>query len=237
MPDLDPILITIDGRRFWRDPADGRTVPYIAGGSEDADTGAGSGDDAGTGTDPGKGDAGTDAGKTFTQADLDRLAGKRAAEAARKAKADIDAYLKSEKDAADLAAMDDVARAKAEADTARAEAASIRAEAAAERLAAKVERWLLAEGVAESALTRATRLLALAPDASDDDIAAEIDAVKADVPGLFTPATGTGKPNPPRPATGTPPPPPKGGQPPADPTTEAHAELRRMGLEPRKTAA
>lgn len=174
---------------------------------------------------------------TLTQAQVDAIVKREKAEATRKAEKDVKDYLSAQKAEADKAAMTEADRAKAEAAEIIAAAAADRAAAAAERLAAKVERRLLAEGVAESALTRATRLLALAPDASDDDIAAEIDAVKADVPGLFTPATGTGKPNPPRPATGTPPPPPKGGQPPADPTTEAHAELRRMGLEPRKTAA
>lgn len=238
MAEPDPILTIIDGKRFWRDPVDGRTVPYIAGGSEDGGDGTG---DGGTGGDPGTGGDGGDAGKTFTQADLDRIAGQRANEARRKAEKDMKDFLAAQKAEADLAAMDDVARAKAEADTARAEAAAVRAEAAAERQAAKVERRLLSAGLEESSLARATRLLNLDSDASDDDIDADIAAVKTELPGLFT-ATGdgAGKPNPPKPPAGKVPTPPKGGQSDLDATAAAHAELRRMGLEPQprtKTAA
>lgn len=244
MAEPDPILTIIDGKRFWRDPVDGRTVPYISGGSEDGgDGGDGTGDggtggDTGTGT--GTGDGG-DAGKTFTQADLDRIAGQRANEARRKAEKDMKDFLAAQKAEADRAAMTEADRAKAEAAEIIAAAAADRAAAAAERQAAKVERRLLAAGLEESSLARATRLLNLDSDASDDDIDADIAAVKTELPGLFT-ATGdgAGKPNPPKPPAGKVPTPPKGGQSDLDATAAAHAELRRMGLEPQprtKTAA
>ena len=86
-----------------------------------------------------------------------------------------------------------------------------KAEAASERLAAKVERKLVAAGVTDAALARAARMVNLAPDASDDDIAAEVDALKADIPGLFTPAAAGGTPPAPSGVTGSNPPPP-GGQ-------------------------
>lgn len=239
MAEPDPILITIDGKRFWRDPVDGRTVPYITGGSEDGgDGGDGTGDGGDTGTGTGTGDGG-DAGKTFTQADLDRIAGQRANEARRKAEKDMKDFLAAQKAEADRAAMTEADRAKAEAAEIIAAAAADRAAAAAERLAARVERHLLAADVPSTGVADVAELVKVAPDASDEDITEAIGALKDRLPGLFAPAaTGGGKPNPPKPPAGKVPNPPKGGQGDLDPTAAAHAELRRMGLEPRtKTAA
>ena len=178
--------------------------------------------------------------KTFTQADLDKHAGRRAAEAAKKAEKDLKDYLAAEKQKLDLAAMDDASRATAEADRIKSEALAIKAEAAAERLAAKVERKLLAAGVPETALTRATRMVSLDADASDDDIAAEVDAIKEAVPGLFTPSS-TAPGTPPAPGAPAPAPakPPTGGAATGTPKEIAAEMFRRRGLPTRseKTAA
>lgn len=187
----------------------------------------------GTNDDTGSGD-GAPPAKTFTQADLDKIAGRRAAEAAKKAEKDLKDYLVAEKQRLDLAAMDDASRATAEADRIKAEANAIKAEAAAERLAAKVERRLLAAGVPETALTRATRMVTLEADATDDDIVAEVEALKTEIPGLFTPPT-TGSGEPPKPGAQPPAPakPPTGGAPAGDPKEAAKALLRARGITPR----
>lgn len=190
-------------------------------------------DTDGTTDDSGTDTGATGAGKTLTQADADKLAAKVRAEATRKAERDIKAYLAAEKEQHDLAAMDEVTRAKAEVTQARAEAAAVKAEAAAERQAAKVERRLLAAGVPDTALSRAVRTISLEADASDDDIVAEIEALKTEIPGLFTPtATGTAKPPP-----ATTPPPPKGGPATGTPNDIAKQQLIRMGVKPRSEAA
>lgn len=187
----------------------------------------------GTNDDTSSGD-GAPPAKTFTQADLDKIAGRRAAEAAKKAEKDLRDYLAAEKSKLDLAAMDDASRATAEADRIKAEANAIKAEASAERLAAKVERKLLAAGVPETALTRASRMVSLDADASDDDIVAEVEALKTEIPGLFTtPAPSNGEA--PKPGAQPPAPakPPTGGAPKGDPKEAAKALLRARGITPR----
>lgn len=187
--DLADLLIervTIDGREFWRDIERNRLLPVIRGGD-------GSDDDTGDDDDDTGDDDDASKGKTFTQAQVDRIAGRARKEAERATKKTIDEFLASQKSAADKTTMDEAARTKAEADEAKQAADTARAEAARERFEAKVERKLATAGVgkgldddkAQSALTRAVRLVDLDPDATDADIAAEIDALKADMPGLF----------------------------------------------------
>lgn len=95
------------------------------------------------------------------------------------------------------------------ANTAKAEADADKAAAAKEHLVAKVERRLAAAGVgagieddadgkkAAAALQRAVRMLDLKPDADDAAITSEIDALRDEVPALFTTSTGSGETPPP----------------------------------------
>lgn len=135
----------------------------------------------------------------ITSAQAQAIATREAAQAARKAKreaaeeftqelgiplADAKALIEKAR-SAEEAAKDEATKARDEAAAARQEAERIKAEAKAELLAAKVERKLTAAGVPETALTRAVRMVALDPDADDDAIEAEIEALKGDVPALF----------------------------------------------------
>lgn len=76
-------------------------------------------------------------------------------------------------------------RAIADAEKAKGEAAADRAAAAKERLDARVERRLSAAGVPEAGLAALTPGIHLAPDASDDDIDAAIEALRTSLPGAF----------------------------------------------------
>lgn len=225
----DFTLIEHDGRMAWRHEPSGRVLPVLRGGSGEEDPppdggGAGAGDE----------------GKTFTQADLDRVAGAARAEAKRAAARELAEQLGCTVDeakakiaaaaAAEDAEKTEAQRAREAADAEKAAAATERAEAAKERLAAKVERHLLRAGVDEKALDRAHRLIDVTPDASDDDITTEIEALKADIPALFTPV-----------GTQTPPPsgrsrdarPPAGGQQTGTSEERARARRQRLGLAPK----
>lgn len=199
----------LNGRAYWRHVETGRIGVLVRGGDE--------GEDDNTGEGEGEGGTGNgDQPKTFTQAELDRTAGRARTEARKAAENALAEQLGVSVDEAktiiaNAKAIEDGKKSDADkaldaARTAQAAADAARAEAAAERLAAKVERKLTAAGVPESALTRAVRTLALDPDADDDAITAEIEALQADVPALFATSddTGDGK-------TKTPPPPAPGG--------------------------
>lgn len=188
----DPIR---DGRHWVF--ADGTRLPIVAGGSDEPD-----GEDG-----DGNGDGGGET-KTFTQAEVDRIAARARSEARKAAEREVRDYLDAQKTAADRSQLDEAARAKAEADEAKAQAEADRQAAKAERLAARIERRLVGAGVDDKALARAARLIDLDPadDPDDDTIAAEIDQLKTDVPGLFAANSGT--------TTATPPPGGTAGRPP-----------------------
>lgn len=188
-----------------------------------------------TTSDDSTGDTGASDEPTHTQAEVDKIVQRRLGEQKRKLEAEAQAAADKAKAEAERAAMDEADRIKAEAADAKAEADKARAEAAAERLTAKVERKLLAAGVPDSALARAVHLVQVDVDATDDDIAAEIEAVRADVPALFEPAKTDDGAKPP--AGGTPPPPPKGGQGQPTKNEQARELLRARGLTPRSEAA
>ncbi len=160
--------------------------------------------------------------KTFSQDDVTAAATRAAREAERKTRQRVEADLAEQLGCTiDEAKAKLAAAEKADADkktaadlaleaanTAKAEAAAEKAAAAKERLAAKVERKLVAAGVGQgieddpdgkksaAALARAARMVDLTPDADDDAIAAEIDALRAEIPALFT-STGSGETPPP----------------------------------------
>lgn len=131
---------------------------------------------------------------TLTQADVDKATKAAATKAEREAQERFEAWLKERKDEADRAAMDDVTRAKAEAEEARAEADRVRAEAAQERLHARIERKLGAAGAPESGIADLVPGVKVTPDASDEDLDTAIGALKERLPGAFT-ATSTPAPN------------------------------------------
>ncbi len=197
-------IVTRNGRDFIHDLARDRYLPVVSGGSEPSDPPP----DLDEGNLP----------KTFTQADLDRHAGRRAAEAKTAAERAIAEQLgvtveeaktiiaarKAEEDGKKTEAD----RALEAAKTAQADADRARTEAAADRLAAKVERKLAAAG----ASARAARMLDLPFDADDTTIDAEIEALKEDMPALFTATSDGEPPKPPPPGGGPAKKPPAGGQ-------------------------
>lgn len=135
--------------------------------------------------------------KTFTQEEVDRMVGRARGEAKRSAASELAEQLGCTVEeakakiaavtAADDALKSETQRALDAANEAKAEATRARAAADAERLAAKVERKLAAAGVDPKTLARATALVTVSPDADDDAIEAEVEALKADIPALFTP--------------------------------------------------
>jgi DNA-binding transcriptional MerR regulator len=96
----------------------------------------------------------------------------------------------------------------------KADAEKLKAEAAADRHAAKVERALIAAG----GNVKTARMIDLQPGATDDEIKTAVEALKTEIPALFTttgeaPAAGDGQnPNPQPPARGTAPKAPFGGK-------------------------
>lgn len=196
-PDFTPI--TIAGRP-WYQHVSGRLLPAVSGG--DGPEGEGE-----TETDPGPGDEGNKA--TLTQAQVDKIIGREKAAAKKAAENELKTWLEAQKGEADLATLDEAARAKAEADQAKAAADADRAAAAAERLAAKVERKLLKAGFDDKHLARIMKTVDLAPDVDDDDIDAEVQALTDTFGALITASTATGT----APSGKTPAKPPTGGQP------------------------
>jgi hypothetical protein len=164
-PEIEKLSLL--GVPFWVDRDRGRLIPVVRGGAEGDPPADPPADPP---TDP---PADPPADKTFTQAEVDRMMGRTRSEATKAARTEIESFLASEKAKTDEATLGEAAR----------------ADAARERFEAKVERKLGAAGVSDTAIARATRLVNLDPDASDDDIAAEIETLKTEVPGLFTSST------------------------------------------------
>lgn len=179
-----------------------------------------------------------DAGRTFTQADLDRIAarektqGRKAAEQAFAEQLGV-----SVTEAADIikahqqraeADKTEMQRAAEARQAAEQDAATARQEAAQVRHAAAVERALLTAGVAlpddgaDEALAGVARLVAADPGADAATITAAVSTLKIRFPGLFTRPASTGAPN------GDPGPGPRGGQPGKDRFT-AGIERARAG--------
>jgi DNA-binding transcriptional MerR regulator len=186
--------------------------------------------------------------KQFSQADLDRFAGRRAAEAKKaaakeladqlgmtldEAKALIENHRQAEEAKKDelTRAQEAAAQAKADADAARAEAARLAREQ-------MIDRKLVAAGVGsghpaearEGLLTRARAALQLAADADAEAIDAEIAATLALVPGLVAPPASNGQPPAPSGVTGGAQP-PAGGQP-GKSAIERGRERARAALRP-----
>lgn len=172
----------IDGLDLWVNPVTGRVWPHIRGAA----------DDDGDGDEP----------RTFTQDEVDRIVGQARGEARRSAANELAAELgctveeaKAKIDA--LTAADNASKTEAERLLAQAQAdaqsaAKDKADAAAERLAIRVEKALTAAKC--NSADRAVRLLDIPADADDDTIAAQVDALKGDIPALFTETTGGPKP-------------------------------------------
>lgn len=179
--------------------------------------------------------------KTFTQEEVDRMVGRARGEAKRSAASELAEQLGCTVEeakakiaaatAADDALKTETQRALDAATAAQAEAERARTAAAAERVAAKVERKLLKAGVDDKALGRAVGLVNVAPDADDDTIDTEIEALKVDVPALFTPTASDTKP----PAGATPPRPP--ARPGGDTKTAAERARERFERTHPKSAA
>jgi hypothetical protein len=120
-----------------------------------------------------------------SEADVQKAVEKAASKAKAEAKAEFDAFFAEQKRLADEAQLDEAGKANAEAQREREAAAADRAAAAKELHDAKVRRKLAAAGVPDAALDRAILLVTAAVGSTDDEIVADVEAVKATVPGLF----------------------------------------------------
>ncbi len=228
----DIMLITRNGRPFWREISTGREVPRIAGGNGDQPV-------------PPVPPTPPDAPPTFTQADIDAAIAKAAADKQTEIETTLGAPIA---DAATVvggvaaaieAQKSDTQRDQEAAAKALAEANQIKADAARERQGIAIEGALRAAGIAlpadptaaAAAIGQAAALVTVTADADPATIAAAVDTVKTTFPGLFTtqatpPPTGF--------VPGSNPPP----NPPASGTAEERAEATRARLFPfRKTAA
>lgn len=165
---------------------------------------------------PPAGDPAADAGKTFTQADLDRIVQREKASAGRSAATALAEQLgmpleDAKKALADFAAAQDAAKTQQQRDAealtaALAEADRAKAEAAGARHVVAIERELVRAGLAlpddaaerDEALTQAAALVAAQPGDDGTAIAAAVKATKRRWPGLFaTPQkAGSGDPGP-----------------------------------------
>lgn len=133
--------------------------------------------------------------KTFTQADVDKAASARAAEAKRKATSDLAEQLGVSVDeakkiiaaskASEEAQKTEAQRAKEEADAAKQQADAEKAEAAAERMAARIERALLKNHVRDDCLDDSLALLKVDADASPEEITAAVTAFAERRPEFF----------------------------------------------------
>lgn len=145
--------------------------------------------------------------KMFTQADVDKAASARAAEAKRKATSDLAESLGVSVDeakkiiAASKASEDaqktEAQKAKEAADAARAEADTEKASAAAERMAARIERELFKNHVKDDCLGDSLALLKVDADASPEEIIAAVKTFSERRPEFFGAEEGEGKRTPP----------------------------------------
>lgn len=244
--DFVPTL-TANGRPGLRHLPTGRVLPIVSGGDGPLPPGTPAAPPAGgeppvtppvppaTGTPP----AGPPASEpTFTQADLDKHAGRRAAEAKRAAESAIAEQLGctvdeakaiiAAKQQADEAAKTDVQKAQDAQAAAEARATELEAQTVAQAFEGRVKDQLVLAGViaefdldkdddrkaAGKRIEMARRLLDLPIEATDEEIAAKVAEVRTDVPGLFgaAPAPAAGGVPPRIPSGTTPGKPPAGGQ-------------------------
>lgn len=137
----------------------------------------------------------TEPEKKYTDADVDRLQAKRAATAEKAALAkvaedlgmsvaDAKKLIAAQREAED-AKKDALTRAEEQLAAAQRDAETARNEAARLAHTAKVERKLRAAGADDGTAFRGVRLVEAGPDATDEDLDAEIAQLVADVPGLF----------------------------------------------------
>lgn len=179
------------------------TFPWYLAPADDSGQGAGGdgGDDDG-GDDKG----GDEGGRTFTQAELDRIVGRRASESERQASRKLLEEL-GVKDAGEAKKLLDAARKAADRDKSETEKATAKAaeqetiaqratrEAAEARMQLKIDRKLLAAGVKPAKLERLSKTVyvELEDDADDDAIKTAIDDIKTDFPEAFTDDNGEGE--------------------------------------------
>lgn len=221
--------VTIAGRHYWWEPTRRWLRPVISGGDGPEGTGDG---DGGDGSESDTGDDGSgDPGKTFSQAEVTALAAREKQQGRsaalneiteqlgctpEEAKAILDAHREAE-DAAKTQAQRDAEAAAA----AKAQAEADRAQAAADRRQARLERAVPTgvEGTAAQVVVGQLDARIGAAEITDELIATHLEAVKSELPGLFTtsdPAPPTGKP-----------PSPGGANPPPRPGSKTAAELAK----------
>lgn len=238
-PEFEPI--TRDGRPWLRHVPTGREIPVVSGGAEGdppAGQGAGTpppaGDGQGQGTQPPAGQGqppqGTaPAGQQGVSAE-DRA--RIEAEARTAAQAEFEAWLAEQKRQHDLSEMDEATRLRTEAETAQAEAAAATAAAQLAVAGTHVVTALLKAGVAPDSVDTVARMVPVTPDTDPAKATELVEALKTQVPAVFT-TPGTTAPPPGAPGTPTPPAGPKGGQGTTSAADRAKARLAAKGVTPR----
>lgn len=172
------------------------------GGGEGGDGGEGGGE----GGEGGGGGGGEGEERTFTQADVTRIA-KREQDKGRKAAAsklaeelgvsvDEAKRIIAEHRSREEAEKSEAQKAREAADAEKAEAAKAREAAARDRYDTRVERALLRAGVPDAGdkLDRVKRMVTADVDSDDDAIRADVDALKKEFPQLFEQPKGGGPP-------------------------------------------
>lgn len=227
--------VTIGRHTFFVQPSTGRVRPAVSGGDGPADDGASGGSDDGG-----------QAAASFTQADMDRVAGAARAEARRAATNDLATQLGvtpdeakkiiDEHQAAREAQQSEVQRAQAAAQAAEARATAAETQAARFGADNTVRLALIAAGMAPAGVDDGLRLVDVDPADDIDAVTAKVAALAGRLPALFT-TDGSTTPAPP--AGFTPPRPPAGGNKTGNKTMAERGReaLLAAGIRPRDTAA
>ncbi len=223
-------LIVVDGKRKWL-VNQVKILPYVAGG---ADEGEGEGEP--------KPKPGESPPKTFTQDELNAAINSRLTGARDKAKEDLlkemgitdpaeaKALIAAAKEAEEKNQSElDKERKKAEKN--ESDAKSAMDELAAHKLTSAIVEQLVDHGGLTLAAAKRVRSMVTETKNDDEAIKASIDALKTDMPQLFTPAQGTGEPPNSNPGGA----PPGGGGKPNDPQAQARRTLyeRHPELKPK----
>jgi hypothetical protein len=123
----------------------------------------------------------------LSQADVDKAVAAAQKKAAQDTKAQLDEFLKAEKDKQDRTKMDEVDRLKAEKAEADQKVAAAEARAAAVEHQQRVTLALSSAGVGPDKLPTALRAVDVEPGATNDEIAAAVKALLEVVPGYAAP--------------------------------------------------
>lgn len=220
-PDNNTLPTPMRVGRLWLFP-DGTTLPVVRGGDGDDD------DDEGANDEPvkltnkqlndmlaervrkAKGSATKDLLKTLGVEDLDAV------------KSMLEAHRSSQEQG-----KTELDKATQRASKAEQEGTTLKTQLADTVLTTRIEKALISEGMSVKAAERARRMIDLEHGASEEDIAAEVEALKKETPALF-PTSQEGQGSEGDGSRRTPPPPP--GRPPAQPKSQPSSQEKALSL-------